>query len=54
MLLRTCTISNFIYIFNHMMTVGNDKHTFDLNLYETIIGKMKKQLDKVKESRNLH
>ena len=37
-----------------MMTVGNDNHTFDLNLYETIIGKMKKQLDKVNESRNLH
>ena len=42
MLLRTCNISNLIYIFNHMMTVGNDNHTFDLNLYETIIGKMKK------------
>ena len=38
----------------HMMTFGNDNNTFDLKLYETIIGNMKNQINKMNESRNLH
>ena len=44
-----------IILANHMMTIGNDNNTFNLNLYGAIIGNMKKkQLIKVNESRNLH
>ena len=31
-----------IILANHMITVGNDNDTFDQNLYEAIIGNMKK------------